>query len=155
MKVGIIVFSRTGNTLTVAEKIRAAVAASGHEAVIERVRAEHEEPNNQFPLKLTETPSLDGYDAVILGAAVEAFSLSAVMKAYLAQLNGAGTKRAACFVTQHFSKPWLGGNRAIRQMRALCRAKGLDVRATGVVNWTNKAREAQIAGIAAEFANLS
>jgi len=154
MKIGIIVFSRTGNSLSVAEKIREACIANGHEATIERIHAEHEEPNNQFPLKLTATPSLSGYDAVVLGAAVEAFSLSPVLKAYLAQLPGAGGKRAACFVTQHLSKPWLGGNRAIRQARALCKAKGLDVRATGIVNWTNKARDAQIAGVAAEFAKL-
>lgn len=154
MKIGIIVFSRTGNTLFVAEKIREACIANGHEAVVERIRAEHEEPNNRFPLKLTEVPSLSGYDAVVLGAAVEGFSLSAVLKAYLTQLSRAGGKRAGCFVTQHFSRPWLGGNRAIRQMRALCKDKGLDVRATGIVNWSNKARDAQIAGVAAEFGKL-
>ncbi len=154
MKIGIIVFSRTGNTLSVAENIRKALISKGHEAAIERIHAEHEEPNNQFPLKLTVTPSLSGYDAAVLGAAVEGFSISPVLKAYLEQLPMAGGKRAACFVTQHLSKPWLGGNRAIRQAQALCKAKGLDVRATGIVNWSNKARDAQIAGIAAEFARL-
>jgi menaquinone-dependent protoporphyrinogen IX oxidase len=154
MNIGIIVFSRTGNTLNAAERIREAIIANGHVATIERIHAENEEPNNRQPLRLTVTPDPTRYDAVIFGAAVEAFSLSSVLSAYLSQMPEMGKKKAGCFVTQHLAKPWMGGNRAIRQMRALCQKKGLDVRAKGIVNWTNKAREAQIAAIAAEFAKL-
>jgi hypothetical protein len=154
MNIGIIVFSRTGNTLLVAEKIREAAAAQGHTAVIERIRAEHEEPNSKTPLRLTVLPDPTKYDAVIFGAAVEAFSLSAVLKEYLSRLPSLGGKPAGCFVTQHLTRPWLGGNRAIRQMRALCAAKGLDVRATGIVSWSSPAREAQIANVAAALAKL-
>jgi hypothetical protein len=154
MKIGIIVFTRTGNTLAVAEKILNACQANGHEATIQRIRAEHEEPDGKFPLKLTELPDPLAFDAVILGAAVEAFSLSSVLKAYLMQLPALGGRKAGCFVTQHLSKPWLGGNRAIRQMRALCLEKGLDVKVTGIVNWTSKARDAQIADVAARFGKI-
>ena len=154
MNIGIIVFSRTGNTLSVAEKIRDAAAAQGHTATIERIHAEHEEPGNNFPLRLTALPDPKPYDAVIFGAAVEAFSLSPALKAYLEQMPSLGGKRAGCFVTQHLKKPWMGGNRAIRQMQALLKAKGLDARVTGIVNWTNPAREAQIALVAAELSKL-
>jgi len=154
MNIGIIVFSRTGNTLSVAEKIRKAAAAQGHTTTIERIRAEHEEPGNNFPLRLTFLPDPKPYDAVIFGAAVEGFSLSPALKAYLAGIPSLEGKRAGCFVTQHLPKAWMGGNRAIRQMLTLCKAKGLDVRATGIVNWTNPAREAQAAGVAAELAKL-
>ncbi len=154
MNIGIIVFSRTGNTLLVAEKIREAVVNQGHTAAIERIHAEHEEPGNKFPLRLTALPDPKPYDAVIFGAAVEAFSLSPVLKAYLEQLPSLGGRRAGCFVTQHLKKPWMGGNRAIRQMRALLKAKGLDAQATGIVNWSSPEREAQIASVASSLAKF-
>lgn len=154
MNIGIIVFSRTGNTLSVAEKIRDAAAAQGHTAAVERIRAEHEEPGNNFPLKLTVLPDPKPYDAVIFGAAVEGFSMSAALKTYLSEMPSLAGKPAGCFVTQHLSKPWLGGNRAIRQMRALLAEKGFKVRSSGIVNWTNPAREAQIAAVAAELAKF-
>jgi flavodoxin len=134
MNIGLIIFSRTGHTLLVAEKIRDACLAQGHHAVIERVRAENEDPNRKVPLRLTSAPAPAAYDAVIFGGPVEAFSLSPIMKAYLAQLPQITGKKVGCFVTQHLSKPWLGGNHAVRQMRGLCRGKGADVRQTGIVN---------------------
>jgi hypothetical protein len=154
MNIGIIVFSRTGNTLSVAEKVREAAVKQGHTAAIERVHAEHEEPGNKFPLRLTTLPDPKAYDALIFGAAVEGFSLSPALNAYLTQLPALGGRRVGCFVTQHLRKPWMGGNRAIRQMRALLKAKGLDAQTTGIVNWTSPAREAQIALVAASLAKI-
>lgn len=154
MNIGIIVFSRTGNTLLVAEKILKAAVNQGQTAAIERIHAEHEEPGNKFPLRLTALPDPKPYDAFIFGAAVEAFSLSPVLKAYLEQLPALGGRKAACFVTQHLKKPWMGGNRAIRQMRSLLKAKGLDAQTTGIVNWSSPEREAQIAFVADSLAKL-
>ena len=154
MNIGIIVFSRTGNTLSVAEKIREALAARGHLATVERIMIEGDKPNNGKPPKIIQSPDPARYDRVYIGAAVEAFSLSAVMKAYLEGLTTLDGKPAGVFVTQHLAKPWMGGNRAIRQLRALCRAKGLNVQADGIVNWTNKARDAQINSVADKFATL-
>ena len=154
MNIGIIVFSRTGNTLAVAERIREACAVRGHAATVEQIRIEDDKPGSGRPPRLTETPDPSRYDRVYLGAAVEGFSLSPVMKAYLDATTTFDGKPAGVFVTQHLSKPWLGGNRAIRQLRALCRTKGLNVQADGIVNWTNKARDTQIKAVADRFAAL-
>jgi menaquinone-dependent protoporphyrinogen IX oxidase len=151
VRIGIIVFSRTGNTLSVAEKIREACAGGGHDVSVEQIRIEGGRPTVNQPPKLTETPDLSRYEAVYLGSPVEGFSVSAVMKAYLSQIPRLDKMKAGVFVTEQFPKPWLGGNQAIRQMRALCREKGLDVWADGIVNWSSKARGAQIAAIAAKF----
>ena len=40
MRIGIVVYSKTGHTFEAAEKIAAKLTATGHEAVIERVLAE-------------------------------------------------------------------------------------------------------------------
>lgn len=154
MNIGIIVFSRTGNTLSVAEKIREACEAQGHTAVIERVMTQNEEPNSKLPIKLTETPDPSRYDAFFFGAPVEAFSLCAIMKAYLEQIPELPGKISCCFTTQHFSKPWMGGNRTVRQMSDLCRAKGMKVAETGVVNWSSKSRESQIREISSRLSKV-
>ncbi len=151
MNIGIIVYSRTGNTLSVAERVRDAVAAQGHTAVIERITAENEDPNNKLPVRLKTVPDPAQYDAVIFGAPVQGFSLSPIMAAYGAQLPELAGKQAGCFVTQHFPKPWMGGSRAISQMRKLLRSKGAIIAETGIVNWTSKAREDQISGLAGRF----
>jgi flavodoxin len=151
VNVGIIVFSRTGNTLSVAERVRDACLARGHAAAIERVLPENEDPRARQPVRLKGAPDPSRFDCVIFAGPVEAFSLSPVIKAYMQKLPAIAGKRVGCFVTQQFPKPWLGGNHAIRQMRALCASKGAEVLETGIVHWGSKSREEQIAGIASRF----
>ena len=151
MNIGIIIFSRTGNTLSVAQKVRDACVAQGHTAVIERVTAENEDPNTKGPVLFKSTPDPTHFDAVIFGAPVQGFSLSPIMKAYLAQIPQIEGKMVNCFVTQHFPKAWMGGKQAIRQMRDLCKTKGMDIAETGIVNWTSKSRDDQITGVASRL----
>lgn len=153
MNVGIIIFSRTGNTLSVAEKIRDACAAQGHTVVIERVTAEDEDPNSR-PVQIKTAPDPARFDAVIFGAPVQAFSLSPVMKTYLESMPPLEGKHVRCFVTQHFPKAWMGGNQALGQMKRLCRLKGADIVETGNVNWMSKARPEQIASVAARLGGI-
>ena len=53
-------------------------------------------------------------------------------------------KPVACLTTQAFPYAWMGGNRAIRQMKALVEANGATVRGSGIVNWSRKTRAQQI-----------
>jgi hypothetical protein len=73
------------------------------------------------------------------------------MKTYLEQLPPNGVKKVCCFVTEHFPKPWMGGNRAISQMQRLCHAKNMAVSAAAVVNWTSKSREEQISEVVSKL----
>lgn len=154
MNVGIILYSQTGNTLLVAEKLKEAVLSKGHTAVIERVVAENDAPNSKQPPRLVQSPDPSAYDAVFFGAPVHAFSLCPVMKLYLAQCPVLKHKPVSCFVTQHLKKPWMGGNRAIKQMRALCKEKGANTRESGIVNWTAPGRDAQIDTVVAKLVKV-
>lgn len=154
MNIGILVHSRTGNTLSVAEKLKQALQKAGHTARIERVTAVNEESSAGTNVTLKDIPDAAGYDAVLFGAPVHGFSLSPVMGKYLSQIGALKGKKVGCFVTQHFPKPWMGGNRAIKQMTGLCQAKGAAVAGTGVVNWSNKAREAQISSVVEQLGKL-
>lgn len=144
MKIGIVIHSHTGNTLHVGERLEDTLLASGHTVHLERVRALNEDPNAGDTVKLTQIPDITQYDYVIIGAPVRAFSLSPVMRAYLSQLPDMGGKKIACFVTQHFPKPWMGGNRAIKQMIHAVTQKGGKLADKGIINWSSGAREDQI-----------
>ncbi|NLI53098.1 MAG: flavodoxin family protein [Clostridiales bacterium] len=147
MNVGIIVYSKTGNTLSVAERLRESLEQEGCSVQVERFSAETEGPQSNKVVRLTANPDPSGYDLLIFGAPVQAFSLDPAMKLYLSGLAKQKQRPTLCFVTQHFPKPWMGGKQATRQMMQLLSDKGLTAKSLGVANWTSKQREALIATI--------
>ncbi len=144
MKIGIIVHSKTGNTLSVAQKIKQELLNAGHSVNLEQVTAVDEDAAAQGKVQLKNIPDVSSYDAVIFGAPVHAFSLSHAMKEYLSKTASLSGKKVSCFVTQQFPYAWMGGNSAVGQMRKACEAKGTNVLATGIANWSRKQREAKI-----------
>jgi len=141
MNIGIIVYSQTGNTLSVAEKLKAELDKAGHSVTLEQVTVVGGREQGDRSFQLEETPEPGGYDAVVFGSYVEAFSLTPVFSRYLKHIGSLQGKRVACLITQQFPYPWLGGNRAIRQMRKLCESKGASIRGTAIVNWAQSRRE--------------
>ncbi len=95
MNIGIILYSHTGNTLSVGEKIRDPVLNRAIRAAKNAFTLENDDPNSKAPLRLVSAPDISGYDAVIFGAPVHAFSLCHAMKAYLSQLPRIEGKRSA------------------------------------------------------------
>lgn len=143
MNIGMIVYSQTGNTLSVAQKLQEKLAAAGHSVALERIEVIGEiGPGKAVQFKTLPDPT--PYDALVIGGPVQAFSLNQATQEYLKQCASLEGKLVACLVTQAFPYAWMGGNRAIRQMRKLCEAKGVTVRGTGIVNWSKKTREEQI-----------
>ena len=134
MKIGIIVYSQTGNTYSVAEKLKAKLMASGHSANVERitlVSGEKDGRNIQFG----KLPDLTPYDGLVFAAPVQAFSLARVMAAYLKKLPSLRGKKIACFVTKGLPFAWTGGSGALGKMKKECEARGGAVGATGIVVW--------------------
>ncbi len=144
MKVGIIVHSKTGNTLFVAQKIMEKLKADGHLTTIEQIIATNDEETDIQKVELQNIPNVSDYDVLIFGAPVRGFSLSPVMKAYLLKCVTFNGKKVSCFVTQYFPYPWMGGNRAIGQMKSLCESKDAKVLNSSIVNWKNKNRDQMI-----------
>lgn len=139
MNICIPVHSRTGNTRSVAERLKQTLEGSGHSVRIIDVRG----PGGRAPgeMSFDGVTTLSGFDGIIFGSPVHAFSLAPDMEAFMGLLPSLDGKAVACFVTQAFPFPWMGGFRAIRQMTRLCRARGATVSATGVVNWGRRCRE--------------
>lgn len=154
MNVGIIVYSHTGNTLSVAQRLEEALKAAGHSTGIARVEPVNSDPRASAPVALKSAPDISPYDAVIFAAPVQAFSLAPTMKLYLSQISSLAGKKVCCFVTQHLKKPWMGGKHAVRQITTACKAKGAEITASGIVNWSGEARQAQIDDLLAKLASM-
>lgn len=150
MNIGIIVYSQTGNTLSVAERLKEALSSKGHTASIERVEivAESLRP------ALKTAPDTAPYDALVLASPVHAFTLAPAMKAYLAQLTDLSGKKVSCYVTMMAKVSWMGGNRAIRKITKACREKGAELISSGIVHWTDRARKQQIEDLIADLSSI-
>ncbi|MBC7220624.1 flavodoxin family protein [Candidatus Bipolaricaulota bacterium] len=147
MDIGIVVHSQTGHTHSVAEKLREKLATAGHTVTLERLEAEGEVRPGVKDVRLKSVPNVEAYDAIVFGSPVHGFALALAMQAYLRQVPSLAGKRAACFVTQSFPFAWMGGDRALRQMTRACQAKGATICGVGVVNWSRRSREQQIAAM--------
>lgn len=153
MKVGIIVHSHTGNTLNVAQRLKEELEKAGHSANLMRVESVKEDTSQTKNIQLKTAPDVDGYDALIFGAPVWAFSISPVMGTYLAQIPSIKDKKVGCFITQHFPFAWMGGNRSLKQLNKACHEKGAVVFETGIINWSRKDREMRIVKLVERLRN--
>jgi flavodoxin len=154
MNIGIIVYSHTGNTLSVAEKLEEKLVKAGHAVKIEKVMADNEDQMEADKVQLRRIPDISLYDALIFGSPVRGFSLCAVMTAYLSQLGTLKEKKVFCYLTQFFPSPMMGGNRAMEQMKKICETKGGKVSEYGIVNWSNLRRSKMISDITEKIGGL-
>jgi len=141
MNIGLVIYSLTGNTLSVAEKIKNKLTENGHSVSLEPIQISGETPAQPGKFELTVIPDVSGYDALILGSPVQAFSLNPVMKAYLPKLPKLEGKKVALFVTKQLPALWLGGTGSIKRMKAECEKQGAKVIGSDIVVWASSKRE--------------
>jgi len=144
MKIGLVIYSQTGNTMSVAKEIQNKLTENGHEAVIEKIEAVGAESNARESFAFTSIPKPLGYDKLILAAPVQAFSLNGVMKKYLKEYFKTDAQTFGCLVTQHFKFSWMGGNNAVRAITSLCAAKGVKCEKSAIVHWSSAQRQREI-----------
>jgi flavodoxin len=145
MNIGIIVYSETGKTLSVAEKLLAKLEDDGHNAALERVTTDAEEgtvAGKNFVL--VTLPDVTKYQAVIFAAPVQAFSLNPVMKMYMEKLPSLEGKGIACFVTKQLPGRWTGGNQSLKWMKKQCQARKGSVQETGIIIFSNDKKDQMI-----------
>ena len=152
MKVGLIVWSATGNTLSVAESFADTLTADGHTVTIEKIAIDAPDPARRpESWALTGTPDPAPYDALVFGSPVEAFSLSGVMNRYLSEAGDLAGKPVFTYVTQYFPKPWMGGANAVKQLAKLVEKKGGEPCGMAVINWSSKKNSCRLKPPASTF----
>lgn len=144
MKIALLVHSHTGNTLSVAEKLKETLQKDGHDVELRKLEPVGGENTNEIDInriKFDPEPELSGYDTIIIGAPVRGFSISPVLAAYLNKVPTLKGQKVDLFVTQAFPYAWMGGNSAVKKMISTCEGKGATVGKTAIVNWKSKNRE--------------
>jgi len=144
MKIGLLIHSFSGNTLSVGTRLKVHLEVQGHRVHMDQIIDANENPKSDRPVTLTHIPDINYYDIIIFGAPVRAFSLSPVMTAYLKQINCIENIKVFAYVTEGLPKPWMGGNRAIRKMISLLDTKSIKILDTAVINWSSRKKEMQI-----------
>ncbi|KYC45033.1 MAG: flavodoxin [Candidatus Methanofastidiosum methylothiophilum] len=157
MNIGIVVYSQTGNTYEVAQKVKEALSKKGNSVNIERIHISDEKERDIKKLEaqfkddfLNNTPDLSKYEALVFGSPVHAFSLSPAMTAFISQIPSLQNKKISCFVTKGLPLSGTGGNQAISKMKQLSESKGGNFCGSGIVVW-NKDREKQIKKLTEEM----
>ena len=134
MEIGIIVYSKTGHTYSVAEKLQKKLKADGHSVELEEVKPVGEvKPKENITFE--NKPNIDTYDAVIFGSPVHAFSLAPAMKEYLNQIQSLEGKKVACYVTKGLPFKSTGGKQAISQMTEIIQLKDGNLLGTDILVW--------------------
>ena len=153
MNIGIIVYSLTAHTLTVATRLKEKLMADGHCVTLERLETVGP-PKPQFENAVLKTkPALDAYDAVVFACPVRGGTVPSPMKRYLEQIPSLRDKPVACVVTHFFRREW-GANQVLAAMREMCEAKGATVCGVGDVRWFSLQRKGQIAQAVEKLSGL-
>ncbi len=145
MKTAIIVYSETGHTLSVAEKLKEKIVSTGHEATLFRLGS------NAERTIVTNVPDIADFDKLVLAMPVQGFMPAAPMSMFVRQAELLKGKSVSVFVTHFFRPDCFGGRQAIQQLTAAIVAKGGNVQETGIISWRNRNREARIADVLDRF----
>ncbi|MCK5736763.1 MAG: hypothetical protein KAH21_09805 [Spirochaetaceae bacterium] len=152
MNIAMLIHSMTGNTKIAAERAVVVLRTSGHTVEILALESEGSYKKGDPSPPITSRPELEAYDALVFSSHVEAFSLSAAMKVYLADLPDLKGCKTALLLTQFFPFKWMGGLRALGQGKKAVEAKGGMVVKELVVNWSRKDRDKRISSAGASLA---
>ena len=154
MNISIIVYSQTGNTNSVALKLKEKLFADGHSVDLIRLKVSDKSQPKMRVFQFETLPDIGQYDAIMFGSPVEAFSLSPAMKSYLTQITSLKGKKVACFVTKQLPFCWTGGSQAVNRMKKICESKDTTVCGSGIVVWSSKHRERMITDVVEKLSKL-
>jgi menaquinone-dependent protoporphyrinogen IX oxidase len=144
VNIGIIVYSHSGHTLSVVERLQERLSSDGHDVTLEELEPVEPLQIGDNTAELREAPAIDGYDALVFACSVRGGTPAPPMRVYLEQVPSLEGKTIACLVTGFFPEAW-GREQTLTQMKELCESKGASVTGVGSVWWTSLRRGRQIA----------
>jgi len=140
MKVGIIVYSESGHTLSVVKLLAKAFEQAGDTAFV--VPLEVIDPTkNRHLMKL---PDAGGFDLMVIAGPVQGFRPAQPLIDFISQTTFLKNQKVSILLTQHFKKAWLGGNYSIKMMKGLLAKDSVLIMNEAIVHWSSKTRETDI-----------
>ena len=152
MKIGIIVYSHTGHTFSVAVALREKLSAAGHAVNLERVEIHGPDGPGVTNVSLKTRPRIDTYSALVFASPVRGGVVSPAMTSYLEQIVSLQGKKVVCLVTHFFPPAW-GANQTIAQMKSMCESKGATVCGSGDVGWPRLGNKWRINAVVDDLTN--
>lgn len=154
MNICILVNSLTGNTLSIAEKLKINLEKNNNLVSLEKIEpidGENINETNISNINFEKIIDFNNYALIIIGSPVRGFSISNTLKSYLDKVTSLKNKKVSLFVTHFFPFSFLGGNQTIKQIIKICEEKGAIISNTGIIDWKNKKREEQIENLVNTF----
>lgn len=154
MNICILVNSLTGNTLSIAEKLKIKLEKNNNLVSLEKIEpidGENINETNISNINFEKIINFNNYALIIIGSPVRGFSISNTLKSYLDKVTSLKNKKVSLFVTHFFPFSFLGGNQTIKQIIKICEEKGAIISNTGIIDWKNKKREEQIENLVNTF----
>jgi len=153
MKIGVFFYSRTGHTAQAGEVVAAQLAEAGHEVEFKVLRPAEPVSLSADRVCLEEIPSIEAFDALVLGTPVNGGRPSAPMRTFLESIPSLAGKSVAIYVTHFLPYKW-GSDQTLSLMRALCEEKGGQVLGAGDILWSSLRRKKRTQKTAADFVDL-
>ena len=153
MNIGIIVYSKTGHTLSVATKLKERLATEGHTVNLERVEASRPVNAGVKYVQLKTKPEIKAYDGLVFCSPVRGGVMPPAMTRYLEQVTSLQGKKVACLVTHFFPVGW-GANQTLSQMKEICESKGATICGSGNVGWPRLGLKRRIADVVDNLSRL-
>jgi flavodoxin len=150
MKIGIIYYSITGNTRSVAQKLRDDLIEQNNSVDLLEIQVEQNDPHPTI-IEFIKQPKTTGFELLVFASPVHGFQPSAVIKAYLSALEDLKHKDVVLFVTHHFPMAWMGGTGSLKQMKKIVETRNGHVTRMHSINWSSKHREANIQALLEGF----
>lgn len=131
MKICIILYSKTGNTLALGKLFEAKLKDKGHSVDLVELKTDPEiasgTAKHHPEFTITNLPDTSEYDALLVGGPVWAFSASPVIYEATKKLGDLSEKKVLPFFTMGFPLTFMGGKQAIGLITKELSKKGANV----------------------------
>ena len=151
MHVGIIVYSHTGHTLTVARRLEKRLAEDGHAVSLKELEVAGPANPSATTATLRGKPSIEPYDVLVFASPVNGGRMSAAMNSYLDHIRSLQGKQVVCLVTHFLFQSW-GADQTLEKMKEVCQSKGATVCSIGSVRWSSLRRRYRISQVVENLA---
>ncbi|MGD9887107.1 MAG: flavodoxin family protein, partial [Bacilli bacterium] len=135
MKIGIVVYSYTGNTFLVSQILASKLEENHFDVTIERLETYQNEEMDPQKVTLNNHLLLSKYDVLVFASPIRGFSLAAPFKKFLTNDFQETDKKVFGFVTQFLSFNWCGPNQAKMTLQVVLNHKNCDFTVLGSIKW--------------------
>lgn len=154
MNIQLLVHSHTGNTLSVANALKAAVEPINPEIKLTHVEADNEREMNLSKISISKLPDCSDADLIVLGSPVRGGNPSPAILKTIDSLGSMQGKKCVVFTTEFFPYDWMGGRQAVSKMEKALNAHGAEVTSHAIIHWKRRDREKQIDQFITTFKTL-